>query len=568
MSESTGNADERLVVMLEARIAEFEKRMIQAEKSGTRTYQKIQSESRKMASRMETDAMFGSKALNSALGNVSSKIGGFAMSFAGGIAGGLIASAFGDITSNIRGVIGDIGDLNDAANRLGLSTDTLQGLEHGFKLQGIATDEARGALDKFVDGIGQAAQGTGTLKDTLDKNGISIRNQNGELKNTGDLLKVYADLVNAAPDAASKMALVTDAFGRGGKAMVGALEGGAPAIDAMIKAAKDGGYVLDSSLVAKGAALDDKFDMLSGKIKVMFETALVESADFFSRMISDAGNAADYIASLHLLGEAHPGPVVDVSATPELDALTAAARRTTDALAGVVQTLMDLENTQPAAVIVSDLSDKIEQLTLDLQNGKISQGQFQKGLFDATTEAENFISVIAQVSGIDLSDALSQIDGLRNGVRGLAASAQEAMAAVGELPGMLGRASGVKRPNLGGRAITGAPMDTWAESHPATGGGGGGGGGGSKGSAALDTLLQDLQSQREALDAWYTESQTLLGTATDAQLAALGGRHAALERLERQHQQKMVGLGSQGNSTQLDNAGTFFGALATITQAG
>ena len=38
---TTAGADERLVVMLEARISEFEKRMAKAEGTGTRTYQKL-----------------------------------------------------------------------------------------------------------------------------------------------------------------------------------------------------------------------------------------------------------------------------------------------------------------------------------------------------------------------------------------------------------------------------------------------------------------------------------------------------------------------------------------------
>lgn len=40
------SADERLVVMLEARISEFEKRMAQAEGRGTRTYQDLRRGSR------------------------------------------------------------------------------------------------------------------------------------------------------------------------------------------------------------------------------------------------------------------------------------------------------------------------------------------------------------------------------------------------------------------------------------------------------------------------------------------------------------------------------------------
>lgn len=573
MSETTGNADERLVVMLEARIADFEKRMNQAEKTGTRTYQKIQAESRKTASRMEADAVSGSKALTSAFGNMSGKIGDFAKSFAGGIAGGVVAAAFGQITTDVRGLIGDIGDMNDAAGRLGLSTDMLQGLEHGFKLQGLATDESRGALEKFVDGIGQAAQGTGTLKDTLEKNGIAIRGQNGELKSTGDLLKIYADLVNAAPDAASKMALVTDAFGRGGKAMVGALEGGAPAIDAMIKAAKDGGYVLDSSLVAKGAALDDQFDMLSDKIGVMFKTAVVESAGFFEQLVTDAQTAANEIGATRpqVVTQQFYDQVAEMRA--RADGLLNLAAELQNRLNGsvVAMNLLGDESLQGAMDVIGTMTADVKSLEDQFNSGQISAEEMKRGLAAIQAEAEQFLGAIDYVNAGDLSGITASVRDLRDMVSSLAGEAETARAKMGELPGMMGRGTGIDQEkvkadlfaNNGGRAVTGAPFQTWAESHPATGTSKGGGG-----SSALDTLLRDLQSQREALDAWYTESQTLLGKATDAQLAALGGRHEALERLEKEHQKRMVSIGAEGDGDQLANAGKFFGALATLTQAG
>jgi hypothetical protein len=99
-----------------------------------------------------------------------------------------------------------------------------------------------------------------------------------------------------------------------------------------------------------------------------------------------------------------------------------------------------------------------------------------------------------------------------------------------------------------------------------TGSAGGGGGGG--GSARIDALLADLQTEREIVGAWYAESLATLNSATEAQLAAVGGRHEALERLEREHQERLGGIRDQASGGALANAETFFGAMATLTAAG
>jgi hypothetical protein len=99
-----------------------------------------------------------------------------------------------------------------------------------------------------------------------------------------------------------------------------------------------------------------------------------------------------------------------------------------------------------------------------------------------------------------------------------------------------------------------------------TGSAGGGGGGG--GSAKIDALLADLQTEREIVSAWYAESLTTLNSATEAQLAAVGGKHEALERLEREHQERLRGIRDEASGGALANAETFFGAMATLTAAG
>lgn len=55
----------------------------------------------------------------------------------------------------------------------------------------------------------------------------------------------------------------------------------------------------------------------------------------------------------------------------------------------------------------------------------------------------------------------------------------------------------------------------------------------------LQSLVESLQYQREALTEWYDESKTLLQSASDQELEVLGGKYEAMARLDAQYRQKV-----------------------------
>lgn len=100
------------------------------------------------------------------------------------------------------------------------------------------------------------------------------------------------------------------------------------------------------------------------------------------------------------------------------------------------------------------------------------------------------------------------------------------------------------------------------------GGSSGGGGGGAAGNAGLETLINSLQTEREVIDQWYAESQASLQSASDAELAIIGGRHEAELRLEEEHQKRLAGIKEAGNKsmleTTLSGAGEILSALGAF----
>src|SRR3989338_4713360 len=263
-----GSADERLVVMLEARISEFEKRMMAAERRGTRTYTGLQRGSAAATRAMEADAMRAAARNKQALAAAHSQIGGFAKAFAGGVA----VSALSGVAGAARAAVASMAGLADVADRVGMDVESFQGLQQGLKLAGVDASEATDALQAFTDRLGDAAKGQGTLAQVMAQSGVALTDSNGKMRATLDILRDYAEVVKNSPDAAQKMALVTEAFGRGGKAMVLAMSEGRAGIDGMIADARAAGGVIDAEMIRKAAELDDKFDMVGQRIGAIFKS--------------------------------------------------------------------------------------------------------------------------------------------------------------------------------------------------------------------------------------------------------------------------------------------------------
>ena len=116
-------ADERLIVMLEARITEFEKRMRQAEARGTRTYTGLRRDSAGATRQMEADAARAAASVNSSLASVSGRIGDFAKAFAGGFLAAGAAAAVTQLGAAARATVAEIATIGDEAKRANLEVE-------------------------------------------------------------------------------------------------------------------------------------------------------------------------------------------------------------------------------------------------------------------------------------------------------------------------------------------------------------------------------------------------------------------------------------------------------------
>lgn len=99
--------------------------------------------------------------------------------------------------------------------------------------------------------------------------------------------------------------------------------------------------------------------------------------------------------------------------------------------------------------------------------------------------------------------------------------------------------------------------------------GGGLGGSGAVGEAMddrLQTLMDKLQTEREALDEWRAEGIETLDEAYENELLTKTEHDDAMLRLEQQYQDQLRDIKSEGLAGQLGMASDFFSELATLSQ--
>ncbi len=268
--------------------------------------------------------------------SLKSSLGGFGKNFALGLGSGFLAAlAPMALFSKALETINDASHLVDTADKIGLSTTALQELGFGFSQAGVEAASFESSMAQFSKRIGEAATRGGKLADILKANGVAIRDANGNIKSSEQLLGAYADLVKNAASEQEKMLLVTEAFGRGGADMLVGLNDGAKGLLNMKKAAQDAGGVIDEELLRRAEELGDRWEAAWRRFKVSSQSAILSAVDGIAglgKALADFENRKK-AADLGALAGSMVQPKGAVLTTPTSDKPTALDARMAGALA-------------------------------------------------------------------------------------------------------------------------------------------------------------------------------------------------------------------------------------------
>ena len=239
---------------------------------------------------------------------------GFSMSGLAGI--GLSATAAAAaIGASVRAAA-DYGDqLDNMSQRTGVAVEELSRLQYAAKLSDTSTEalgKGIGNLSKLMVGAANGGAESGKLFERFD---ISLRNADGTMRSTTEVLYDLADVFAAMPDGPEKTALAMEFFGKKlGTELIPLLNQGSAGLREMGDEAERLGLVLNAEQAKAAAEFNDNLDrlgQLSKSVAVSIGNALIPALNGMLGKLTDASRAK--LSIWQILG-ALPKQGEDVSA--------------------------------------------------------------------------------------------------------------------------------------------------------------------------------------------------------------------------------------------------------------
>lgn len=203
------------------------------------------------------------------------------------------AVSVGGLALMTKKAIDAAGALADTAFNLGINVEALQELRYAAELSGVAQESFDKSLEKFTRNIGAAAQGSGAAKDAFNILGVSVRDAEGNIRDTESVFRDVSDAMAGIENPTERVRLAFDLFGKQGVAMVNMLVQGSSAIDTMRQRARDLGIVLETDLIRDAEAAGDELDTLGKVVSVNLSRALLGLAP----IIGDASSLLSELAA-------------------------------------------------------------------------------------------------------------------------------------------------------------------------------------------------------------------------------------------------------------------------------
>lgn len=203
-----------------------------------------------------------------------------------------------------------MGDMSDAAQKIGVPVEELTKLKYAADLSGVSFETLSAGIVKLSKGmVEMASKGTGPAAEAFKALGISVTNNDGTLKTSSEVIAAVAGKLSMMEDGARKTALSSQIFGKAaGPDLIPLLNEGTAGINAMMQEAEDLGLVFDTKTAKAAEAFGDNLSRLGSvwdglivQIAAAVAGPLKELTDKFVAIAKDgelAKNVAAAMASI------------------------------------------------------------------------------------------------------------------------------------------------------------------------------------------------------------------------------------------------------------------------------
>lgn len=182
------------------------------------------------------------------------------------------------------------------AQKTGIAVESLSGLAYAAKLSDVGIDQLQNSLKALIKAQSEASQGTERQAKVFKSLGVAIKNADGSLRGTQDVLLDLADVFQTLPDGPEKAALAVELFGRKGLDIIPILNQGREGITELTDELKAFGGVITTDVANAADQFGDNLDRLKAASDGFFNqvaTALLPTLNELSNQYVEAAKQGD-----------------------------------------------------------------------------------------------------------------------------------------------------------------------------------------------------------------------------------------------------------------------------------
>lgn len=217
---------------------------------------------------------------------------------------GLFAiAAVGGIVALGKSAIDTADAFGKLSTRTGIAADKLLAYVNAGKLADVSQSDLETGLRTLARTQVEASEGVATYADAYAKLGVAVKNQDGTLKDSDQLLSDIADRFQDLPNGPEKAAVAMDIFGRSGQKMITLLNGGSEALDEF-------GFELSENFAQNSETFNDnltkvgiEMDRLKMQILDDLLPGLIDLSEGFIDLTKNIRKGADAFAKFFGIGD-------------------------------------------------------------------------------------------------------------------------------------------------------------------------------------------------------------------------------------------------------------------------
>jgi len=175
-----------------------------------------------------------------------------------GLLGGLgVAVSAAGLASMVKSSLDSADSLSKLSQRVGITVESLSTLIPAADLSGVSAEKFEGGLRKLATRMLEAATGSDEAARSFAAIGVAVRNQDGTLRATDQVLLDLADRFKAMPDGAEKTALAVELFGKSGADLIPFLNQGGEGVGALTAELQELGVQIGGDTAAQAEVFND-----------------------------------------------------------------------------------------------------------------------------------------------------------------------------------------------------------------------------------------------------------------------------------------------------------------------